>query len=272
MSFRDKLSDKLKLPDNELALLPNGYQIVGKIVLIKLDKRLLKHKRMIGKKVLEVLPYLDTVCLALDIRKTIRKPRIEVIAGKKKTQTLNKEHGCSFLLDVADIMWSQGNKNEKQRMIDVVNKGETVADMFSGIGYFSILIAKHCHPRKVYAMDINPKAAEYLRRNIWLNGVESVVEVLEGDCRMFAPALEGLADRVLMGYLFDTEKFLPDAIRIAKKKAIIHFHRIVKEDEIDSFGKFLEKDKRLKVVETRKIKSYAPKVWHMVYDLCVTKS
>ena len=262
MSFRDKLSDRLKLPDKELTLLPNGYQIVGKIVLIKLDRRLLRHKKLIGKKVLEVLPYLDTVCLAKDIRKTIRQPRIEVIAGKKKTQTLNKEHGCSFLLDVADIMWSQGNKNEKQRMIDTAKPGETVADMFSGIGYFSILIA----------MDINPKAAEYLRRNIWLNNVENIVEVLEGDCRLFAPALEGVADRVLMGYLFDTEKFLPDAIRIAKNKAIIHFHRTVKEGEIDSFGKKLEKDKRLKVMQARKIKSYAPKVWHMVYDLRVTKS
>ncbi|NIO44028.1 MAG: class I SAM-dependent methyltransferase family protein, partial [Candidatus Aenigmarchaeota archaeon] len=71
-----------------------------------------------------------------------RKPKVEVIAGCKKTQTLHQEHKCKFLLDVSDIMWSQGNKNERIRLIKTVKSKETIVDMFAGIGYFSIFLAK----------------------------------------------------------------------------------------------------------------------------------
>ena len=270
MAFVDKLKNKLKLSEKELSYLPKGYQIIGKILLIKLDKRLIKHKKLIGKKIMEILPYIHTVCLIKDIKGIVRKPKIEVIAGCKTTQTLNSEYGCKFLLDVADIMWSQGNKNEKMRLVKMIKPKETIVDMFAGIGYFSIIIAKYCSVKKIYAIDINLKAIEYLRKNIWLNGVENKIEVLQGDCRKFAKLLENIADRIIMGYLFETEKFLPYALKIAKNNAIIHLHRTVKEEEIDKIAKKL--NKRIKVLKIKKVKSYAPKIWHVVYDLKVMKS
>ena len=278
MAFNDKLRKRLdkKLDGKELDLLPKGYQIVGNILLIKLDGKLLKRRRLIGKAIMDILPYLHTVCLIKDIKRNIRKPKIEVIAGCKRTQTMNKEHGCKFLLDVSDIMWSQGNKNEKIRLAKMVKPGETIVDMFAGIGYFSIILAKHSKPKKIYAIDINPKAIEYLRKNVWLNNVEDRIEILQGDCRKFAMLLENVANRVIMGYLFETEKFLPYALRIAKDSATIHFHRTVKEEEIDKFKKMLIKigmknKVKLKVLRIKKVKSYAPKIWHVVYDLKIRK-
>jgi tRNA wybutosine-synthesizing protein 2 len=278
MTFNAKLRSKLEkeLSEKELMSLPKGYQIVGNVLLIKLNKNLLKHKKIIGIKIMEILPYIRTVCLIKEIKKTIRKPRIEVIAGLKNTQTLNKEHGCKFLLDVSDIMWSQGNKNEKIRLMRIVKPKETIVDMFAGIGYFSIILAKYCKPNKIYAIDINPKAIEYLRKNAWLNNVEDKIEILQGDCRKFANLLENTADRIIMGYLFDTEKFLPYAFRIAKKNAVIHFHRTVKEEEIDEFRKSLIKigtrnGVKIKVNNITKVKSYAPKIWHFVFDLKISK-
>jgi tRNA wybutosine-synthesizing protein 2 len=278
MAFNDKLKNRLKnrLTGKELDHLPKGYQIIGNILLIKLDKRLLKHRRLIGKAIMDMLPYMHTVCLIKEIKRNIRKPEIEVIAGCNKTQTMNKEHGCKFLLDVSDIMWSQGNKNEKIRLTKMVKPGETIVDMFAGIGYFSIILAKYCKPKKIYAIDINPKAIEYLRKNIWLNEVEDKIEILQGDCRKFSKLLENAADRIIMGYLFETEKFLPYALKIAKNNAVIHFHRTVKEEEIDKFKEKLikigAKNKvKIKVLKVKRVKSYAPKIWHVVFDLKVTK-
>jgi tRNA wybutosine-synthesizing protein 2 len=278
MTFNDKLRNKLEnnFSEEELRFLPKGYQIVGSILLIKLNKNLMKHKKIIGEKIIEILPYIKTVCLIKEIKKTIRKPEIEIIAGLKKTQTLNKEHGCKFLLDVSDIMWSQGNKNEKMRLAKMVRPGEIIVDMFAGIGYFSIILANYCKPKKIYAIDINPKAIEYLRKNAWLNEVEDKIEILQGDCRKFSKPLENTADRVIMGYLFNTEKFLSYALKIAKDNAVIHFHRTVKEEEIDKFKEKLIKigiknKVKIRVLKIKKVKSYAPKIWHVVFDLRVTK-
>jgi len=278
MAFNDKLRNSLKgkLAGKELDCLPKGYQIIGNILLIKLDKRLIKHRRLIGKAIMDMLPYIHTVCLIKDIRGNIRKPKIEVIAGCNRTQTMNKEHGCKFLLDVSDIMWSQGNKNEKIRLTKMIRPGENIVDMFAGIGYFSIILAKHCKPKKIYAIDINPKAIEYLRKNIWLNEVEDKIEILQGDCRKFAILLENTADRIIMGYLFETENFLPYALKIAKNNAVIHFHRTVKEEEIDKFKEKLikigTKNKvKIKVLKVKRVKSYAPRILHVVFDLKIQK-
>ena len=268
---------KNKLSEKELNQLPKGYQIIGKILLIKLNKNLLKHRKLIGKTIIEILPYLQTVCLIKEIKSRVRKPQIEVIAGCKDTRTLNKEYGCKFLLDVSDIMWSQGNKNEKMRLVKLVRPKETIVDMFAGIGYFSIILAKYCKPNKIYSIDINPKAIEYLRKNSWINDVENKIEILQGDCRKFAKPLENTADRVIMGYLFNTERFLPCALKIAKNNAVIHFHRTVKEEEIDKIKEKLIKigtrnKIKIRVIKVKRVKSYAPKIWHMVFDFKINKN
>lgn len=284
MSFYTKLRSKLKnkFSDKELEYLPKGYQIIGKILLIKIHKKLLKKRKLIGKAIIEILPYIHTVCLIKEIKKITRKPKIEIIAGCKlhkppSTQTLHKEYGCQFLIDVSEVMWSQGNKEERRRITKLVKKGEIIVDMFAGIGYFSIFIAKYCKPKKIYAIDINPKAIEYLRKNVWLNNVESIIEVLQGDCRKFARILESTADRIIMGYLFETERFLPFALKTAKNNAVIHFHRTVKEEEIEKIkDKLFEIGKKnkikIKVLKTKRVKSYAPKIWHVVFDMKIIKS
>jgi tRNA wybutosine-synthesizing protein 2 len=270
MTFYTSLRRKLDLPEEKLSLLPRGYQIIGKIMLIKLDRKLLRHKKLIGKAVLEMFPYINTVCLLKGIENVTRKPKIEIIAGCRSTLTLHKEHKCQFLIDVSQVMWSQGNKRERMRLVKLPKPNETIVDMFAGIGYFSIFLAKYSKPKKIYAIDINPKSTELLRRNAWLNNVENKVEVLQGDCRDFSKILRNMADRIVMGYLFETEKFLPHALRIAKKRCVIHLHRTAKEREIKGLKEKL--GKKAKVVRITRIKSYAPKIYHYVFDLKVTKS
>jgi tRNA wybutosine-synthesizing protein 2 len=277
MGFYTKLRARLdSLDEKELEELPRGYQIIGKILLIKLRPKLLRHRKAIGKVLLEMFPYIQTVCLSKEIKNVERKPKVEVIAGCKVTQTLHREHGCLFLLDVSKVMWSQGNKEERLRLTKLAKPKETVVDMFAGIGYFSIFVAKYCSPEKIYAIDINPKAVEYLRKNVWLNGVESRIEVLQGDCRKFAVLLEETADRVIMGYLFKTEDFLPYALKISKNNAYIHLHRTARVGEVEKLEKKIvnigrKKGFKIKVLRMKKVKSYAPKVFHVVFDLRVKR-
>ena len=93
------------------------------------------------------------------------------------------------------------------------------------------------------------------------------MEILQGDCRKFAPALENTADRIVMGYIFDTEKFLPYALKIAKKGCTVHLHRNVEDDKVNEMKNKLQKDFDVSVKEIVKVKSYAPNISHYVFDL-----
>lgn len=283
MNFYEKLRARLKgkLNEKDLYSLPRSYQLIGKILVLRLKSNLIKHKKLIGEASIHILPYAHTVCLEKEIKGTTRKPRIEIIAGcnihqPSSTQTLHKEYGCQFLLDISEVMWSKGNKNERQRLVKLVKSREIVIDMFAGIGYFSIFIAKYCNPRKVYSIDINPKALEYLRKNVWLNNVEDRIEILEGDNRKFAELLENTADRIIMGYIKKTEKFLPHALKMLNKKGIIHLHNTVNETNMEKLGKKIinigkKNNCKIRILNIKRVKSYAPKIWHVVFDLYVEK-
>lgn len=261
MTFYDQLIKEVDVPKKEL--LPRRYNMLGKILLVKLKPELYKNRKKIGEAILKIIPYVHTVCLDKGVSGKTRKPSIEIIAGCEDTETLHKEFGCKFFLDVSKNMWSKGNKAERKRMIDAVKK-EVVIDMFAGIGYWSVLIAKNA--KKVYSIDINPKAIKYLEKNIWINKVENKVEILKGDCRDYSDFLENTGDRIIMGY-FDTKKFLPYAVKMAKKGAVIHYHDVCSPDKLEELKDHVSKFG--KIVDVRKIKSYAPKVSHFVIDLIV---
>jgi len=273
MSFYGQLSGKLegKIGKDAIEALPRSYFLLGDVVTLKLSDKTVKFKRQIGNAIIEILPYARSVLLIKDIKGAERKPRTEVIAGSRKTETVHKEHGCLFALDPAKIMWSKGNKRERQRMMLIAERDEKVVDMFAGVGYWTIPMAKAGKVQSVKSVDINPLAIKYLKKNITLNRTWNV-EAVKGDCRKQAEKLAGSADRVIMGYLRGTERFLPAALKIAKEGATIHFHDLCEEEKVPARldalkavaarnGCFLD------VADIQLVKGYAPGLSHYVYDL-----
>ena len=278
MSFKEKLLSELKgkLNESELNLLPATCRFIGRVVILKLPRQLLKKKKIIGAAVLKLFPYMQTVCIEKKISTFRREPKIEVIAGAKKTETILTEHGCRLLLDPAKVMFSVGNKFEKERLMKICKRGETIVDMFAGIGYWTIPIAKFCAPKKIFAIDKNKIAVEYLRKNCVLNKVQNKVEILQGDCRDFSHILESKSDRIIIGWIFETEKFLPAALRMCRKKCAIHFHRISHPSELPALKKKIlqiaRKQKcKIKFLGAREVKTYSPRRRHFVIDISINK-
>jgi len=277
MSFYNKLKNKLKnkLSEKNLKALPHGYQIVGKIFLIKLRPELLKYKKTIGKSILELFPYIHSVGLIKEIKGIKRKPRIEIICGCKNTQTLHKEYGCKFLLDVSKIMWSQGNKDERIRIVKLVKANETIVDMFAGIGYFSLGLGKFTESKRIYSIEINPISYHYLWENIKLNKLEGKIFPILGDCLEICNELGRIADRVIMGFLPTPKDYLESAAKIVKKNGMIHYHSILRKVEdqknllLEIESVFSKTGLKVKLINFKKVKSYAPKVNHVVLDVNV---
>ncbi len=201
-----------------------------------------------------------------------REPDVEVIIGEG-TETVHRENHCLFKLDVARIMWSKGNTTERKRMSKLVKDGETIVDLFAGIGYFTIPMAVHANPSKIYALEINPVAHHYLKENVKINKVQDIVEPILGNCKDLAP--RNKADRVLMGYIGNTDEYLDVAMDVLKDEGIIHYHESV-PDKL----KFKRPAERVvsaaegfdvEILNQRVIKPYSPGVYHVVVDAKVIK-
>jgi tRNA wybutosine-synthesizing protein 2 len=261
---------KNKIPSEELSLLPSSYQKIGKIVILNLKEELWKHDKKIGSIILKKIPDTKTVCRRTDFISTkYRKPAVKVIAGEKKTETIHKEHGVLYKLDVKEIMFAKGNLNERNRISKLVKKDEVVIDMFAGIGYFSLGVAKTSKPKKVYAIEINPAAYKYLKENIKLNKVEDKVVPILGDSVIELPKLGRIADRVIMGLLPSCKVYLMDAMKVIKSNGIIHYHgNAIDWRELFDHVKIASEMYGFKVelIKRIRVKSYAPKIYHWVLD------
>ncbi|TKJ25638.1 MAG: SAM-dependent methyltransferase [Hadesarchaea archaeon B3_Hades] len=263
-----------QLTSEELELLPAGFDRVGHVVIVSLPPELMHRTPDIAHALLE-LKNVHTVALREGaIAGRHREPRLKVIAGDPSTETVHREGGCWFKLDVARVMFSPGNLYERARLSKLVEPGEVIVDLFAGIGQFSIPIAKHARPSRVYATELNPIAYGYLRENIRLNRVGHVVKPLLGDCSAVAP--RGVADRVVLGILHVTHRYLPLALEVLKPSGgVIHYH-----ESAPSGLRFERPIKRIlgvaagrgvEILGKRVVKRYAPGVDHVVIDARVGK-
>jgi tRNA wybutosine-synthesizing protein 2 len=256
------------LTAEELGALPRGWQIIGEVALVHIPAVLQPKKALVAGALLQMYPRCRTVLETRRISGEYRQPIVEKIAGEG-TETLHKENYVVYKLDVAKVMFSQGNFYERRRM-GTVGQGERVLDMFAGIGYFSLPMAVHARPEKILAIELNPLSYGYLCENIILNKVEGTVEPVLGDCREKAP--EGWADRAIMGYVGTTQEYLPWGIRALKPGGILHYHettpdRLVFERPINNIIKAAAKEGRgAEILDTIKVKKYSPGVWHIVVD------
>ena len=201
-----------------------------------------------------------------------REPEIEILAGSE-TETTHKENGCKFKLDVAKVMWSKGNVNERIRIAKLIQDNERVLDMFAGIGYFTIPAAVHAKPKCIHAIEINPLSFYYLNENMVLNKVENIVKPVLGDSMQLAPNYK--VDRVLMGYIGNTQDFIKPAIDALDNEGIIHYHESVPE-KIKSTRpinriKEIAKGMSVELLNEKVIKKYSPGVVHLVIDVKISK-
>ena len=236
-----------------------GYQLLGDLALVHGD-------RPTPGEVDDIRDWLNPrgIIWVSGIAGIERAPYVEVISGSAG-EVHHKEYGCTFLLDPTRVMYAMGNLSERHRIADLVKeKGgdERVGDLFAGIGYFSIPLARAgC---TVHAMEISPVAFGYLLRNIHENAVSDQVLAECGNCR---DLLRGEYDRLILGH-FDALDYLPLALAHARAGSVLHLHTL--RDESDRIGPLAREAGFAPAITTRRVKSYAPHTWHMVQDVALS--
>jgi len=266
-----------RLPPHLLASFPRAIDFVGDIAIVEVPPELEDYKKLIGETILKVHKRVRTVLAKYSaVSGLYRLREYEVIGGSPNTNTVHKEHGCRYHLDLSKVYFSPRLSYEHFRVASQVKENETVIDMFAGVGPFSILIAKMHRNVTVYAVDINPDAVEYLKRNILANGVQGKVTPVLGDAKeIIHERLGGTADRVIMNLPEKAMEYLETACEAMKSEdGVIHYYEFAEEpnslkivknrliERLNQRGRRIEE-----LISARLVREVAPFKWQIVADI-----
>jgi len=267
------------VPEEKLAVL-RAFDVIGDIAVVKIPEELSPWKEEIGRALMRVQKNVRTVLNQTSpVGGEFRTRGLEFLAGEEKTETIHRESGCVFKVDLAKTYFSPRLGTERLRIARLVRPGETVTNMFAGVGCYSIVIAKHSGASVVYSIDKNPDAFRYMVENIRLNRVGDRVFPILGDARdVIAERLAGKADRVIMPLPELSRNFLETALNAIKPEGgIIHFYDYGEEPDIygPSF-RFVSSEASKRgfkstLAGSRRVRSYAPRCYHIVLDVMLSR-
>ncbi|MDO8628787.1 MAG: class I SAM-dependent methyltransferase family protein [Nanoarchaeota archaeon] len=264
MRFKELLFKKLTV--SELFGIPSSFDIVGAIAIFN-DFPLLSKKKqvMVADAVMQVHPGVETVVVKSGkIHGRLRVPTLKIIGGVKTKETLHKENGLVFGLDVEKCYFSPRSSQERLRITALVKKNESVLVMFSGVGPFTCSIAKHSKAKQVVGVELNKVAHQYALENIKLNKLENIVAI-QGDVRRVLPRLKPKFDRIIMPLPKTAEQYVPLALHYLKPKGVMHLYTFAKEEE---FPLLVKKYKKMfRKVSLVKAGVFGPYIFRVCLDL-----
>ncbi len=269
-SLRETLEGRLSA--EELAHLPNAFDIIGDIAVLEIPKELSAKKKIIGEALLETFKNLKVAAnKTTSVGTEYRTRNVEVIAGEKRTETTHREYGCEYKLDITTSYFSPRLGTERMRVAKQVKPGERVLVMFAGIGPYAILIAKTARPKEVYAVELNPSAVEYMKENIRLNKAD--VKAVLGDAGAEAGKY-GKFDRIIMPLPKDAGNFLDKALPALKKGGVIHYYTFAgtTEEAAQEVKNICSKlGHKIEVLDAVECGTYSPQLSRMCVDYKLIK-
>ena len=267
-----------KLTKKQLALVPSSFDMVGDFAIFSdIPKELKKKERIIAESILKLHKNIKVV-----LKKTkkysgrYRTPKLQVIRGEKRKETELRENDVRLKLKPEKAYFSVRLATERKRINRLIKPNESVLVMFSGIGPYSIGIAKNTRAKEIYSIEINPSACEYHKENILLNKINNI-KLFKGDVRKIVPKLKKKFDRILMPLPRGAEDYLDIALKAAKKNSIIHFYDFLHEDEFDKAKEKIDKNckkikKKYKILKLVRCGHFGPGIYRICVDFRITKT
>jgi len=258
--------DQQTLPGDILGWEPS-YERLGDIVILDEDDpgRAREAARAIAE---SAIPARTVLNRASPVEGELRVRRWDVLYGEG-TETVHREYGRAFALDIAEVYFSPRLATERHRVVEQVEPGEQFFDMFAGVGPFVIPAAER--GAEAVGVDLNGVAIGYLRENAERNDVADRVTAIEGDVR----EVEGYgdwADRLVMNLPHSADEFLDTAVALAGTDCTLHYYDIQHEDDPFGPGKrairgAAEPEYGVEVLERREVRSYAPHESNVCLDV-----
>lgn len=257
-------------------------EIIGDIAIIRKPFNVSEEVfKIIGEELLKSLHYVKSVWLAITPVHGIERTRNYIhLAGEKRSETIYREHGCVFKLDVTKVYISPVLGYDHMRVAKQVKKNEKILNMFAGFGPYSIIASRYGKPSYVLSIDINGYAVRYARENIEINKVAPLNEIIHGDALLITPSLQSKFDRILMPFPELFEKAIEVAIPVIREGGILHPHLFIEAaNKKEALIKATETVKKLierfevltEIISGHVIRGIAPHKYHVTLDVMVKK-
>jgi len=219
-----------RLQSQELYLVFKSYDVVGDIAVIRVPETLEQRSQIVAEAIMQMHKNVRTVLLQTSpVSGDFRVRQLEWVAGERKTTTVHKEFGCLFEVDLEKCYFSPRLSFERRRIASLVQPREVVVNMFAGVGCFSIVMAKYSKVERVFSIDLNPFAFEFMLKNVRVNRVQNKVVPILGDAKkVVREELCGVADRALMPLPEKAYEYLDYALMTLKPNGgWIHYYDFV---------------------------------------------
>ncbi|BCU69506.1 tRNA 4-demethylwyosine(37)-methyltransferase Taw21 [Stygiolobus caldivivus] len=239
-------------------------EIVGDIAIVGIPfGKDVEDVKEYAQLILKEIPYVRSVWGKYrDIKGDFRLSTSVHLAGEKRSETIYKEYGCKFFLDITKVFYSSKLSYEHTRVARLVRRGEIIINMFSGYGPFSIMSYVLGGASIVYSIDINPYAYYYMMANIDLNKAYGVIPVY-GDAFKKMDHLPYNVDRILAPLPERAREAYEIAIPHLRRGGVLHLYTEIEGEDPIKIAKSVYPN----VVFARVVRSVKPKVYHVVVDI-----
>jgi tRNA (guanine37-N1)-methyltransferase len=274
------LTDALSgtLSSDELRSLITSFDIIGDVAIIEIPDKLLKKQRIIAEAVMGVHKNVRVVAKktgAMTGKYRVRP--LKVIAGEKRTETTYSEFEMRMMLDPSKVYFSGRLSGERKRIANLVKDDENILALFAGVGPFPLVISKFKPKTNIVAIELNPHAIEYMKRNVKLNKINNI-QVIKGDVRKIVPEkYANFADRILMPLPKNAEDFLDVALAGANNNCTVHIYafapvsnpyKAIKTKIIKVAKKV---NAKVQFLNQKIVRPYAPNITQVVIDFILVK-
>jgi tRNA (guanine37-N1)-methyltransferase len=280
MNLKEALLPKLSAKERPFA--PKAFDSFGNVALIEIPKELSKKKKLIGETLIELNPRFETVCsIESNHEGKYRVQKVKVIAGKKQKVAFYKESACSFFVPLGEVFFSPRLGGERLRIANLIKEGELVGAWFSGVAPYPVVFAKHSKMKQAVAIELNPVAHKYAKKNIELNKVnkdckkgEERVVLIKGDVKKQSKKFKNYFDRIAMPLPHTGYQFLKEAFYSIKNGGVIHFYEIVHKGDYVIVEKQINESakkakKKIEIIYKAKVRDFSPTKEQVVFDILV---
>jgi len=237
----------------------NSYDILGSIAVVRFPKEFKKSdKKKFAENLMKAQKVIKTVLEKKGrIKGRLRKISTKYVAGVKTKEVLYRENNCIFRFNLDTTYFSPRLSNERKEIASLMKKGDSVLVMFSGVGPFSIVIAKNSKANEVFSNEINREANKYAGLNIELNNLKDKIELLPGSIKGVSGKIKNKFDVIVMPRPQLKETFLKEAFKFSKKGTRIYYYGFCKTEDKEKVVEKIKSEAKLsrKQIKILKIKN-----------------
>jgi tRNA (guanine37-N1)-methyltransferase len=251
-----------------------AYDIVGSIAIIDIMPELESKEQLIGQKIMENNKTVKTVLKKVGGHEGVyRTQAMACIAGEDTRETMVIENGIRLRVNVENSYYSIRMATERKRIAQLIQPGERVLCLFSGIGPYPITFSMHTPASDLVGVEINPKAHELAVENVARNRCLNV-RLFCGDAHDIIPKLaenKEVFDRITMPLPHTADEFLDDLMAVVKPGTVIHYYTFLEEDQFNNAIPklrqiFARRGYALARYDVVRAGQHAPRIWRICVD------